>query len=332
MQKVISYFVEDIVEKLDLKDRKILYHLDIDSRQSFRSLGKKVGLSKDVVASRVKKLQEKGIIKGFYAMADYFKIGYSVSRFYFSFQNVKTELKKEIIEFFLKENHVVAVKSLEGNYDLLVGVMVKNYPQAQSFWQNTLKNYGKYFSKRVFNPFSQEDAYAFRILLDEKNITPLRIYHCLDTGERVEIDELDFNIIKLLTENARMSTIDMANELNSTSTVIHYRLKKLMDSNIIIAFRLHIDFTKLGYYVYKVDIELNQFDKMEDILRYIKSLPNLFCIMKTIGYVDLEITFLLNNSYQLNQIMEDLSSKFPDVIKDYSYYIGIKTYTDYAPK
>ena len=42
--------------KLDLKDRKILYHLDIDSRQSFSQLGKKVGLSKDLIAYRVKKL------------------------------------------------------------------------------------------------------------------------------------------------------------------------------------------------------------------------------------------------------------------------------------
>lgn len=65
------------MEKLDLKDRKILYHLDLDSRQSFRSLGKKVGLSKDIVASRVKKLQEKGIIKGFFAVVDYSKLGYN---------------------------------------------------------------------------------------------------------------------------------------------------------------------------------------------------------------------------------------------------------------
>jgi DNA-binding Lrp family transcriptional regulator len=42
------------MEKLDLKDRKILYELDCDSRQSFRAIGRKVGLSKDVVVNRVK--------------------------------------------------------------------------------------------------------------------------------------------------------------------------------------------------------------------------------------------------------------------------------------
>jgi DNA-binding Lrp family transcriptional regulator len=320
------------MEKLDLKDRKILYHLDFDSRQSFRSLGKKVGLSKDIVTSRVKKLQENGIIKGFFAMVDYFKLGYSVFRFYFSFQNVTTELKKEIIDFFMNEKYVGTVKTLEGNYDLLVAILVKNYPEAQSFWQKTLKRYGKYFSKRVFNPFSQEDSFAYSFLLDEKINRPTRIYQCLDSGERVEIDDLDFQIIKLLIKNARMSTVDMTKALDSTSTAIHYRLKKLMESKIIISYRLHIDFTRLGYYVYKVDIELSQFDQMDKILGYIESIPNLICIMKTIGYVDLEVSFLLNNSYQLNQIMEDISSRFPDAIKNYSYYIGIKTYKDYEPQ
>jgi DNA-binding Lrp family transcriptional regulator len=317
------------MEKLDLKDRKILYHLDLDSRQSFRSLGKKVGLSKDVVASRVKKLQEKGIIKGFYAMIDYLKLGYGVFRFYFSFQNVTTELKKEIIDYFMNEKYVGSVKSLEGNYDLLVAILVKNYPQARSFWQNTLMNYGKYFSKRVFTAYFQEDSYAYRMLLDEKNNRPTRIYQCFDTGKRVEIDDLDNQIIKLITQNARISTIDMANTLNLTSSVIRYRLKKLMESDIIIAYRLHIDFTKMGYYIYKVDIELNRFDEINKIINYIESNPNLVYRMGTIGYVDLEISFLLNNSIQLNQIMEDLSSKFPGAIKNYSYFIGVKTYKDY---
>jgi len=44
------------MEKLDLKDRKILHELDKNSRQSFRIIGRKVSLSKDVVANRVKKL------------------------------------------------------------------------------------------------------------------------------------------------------------------------------------------------------------------------------------------------------------------------------------
>ena len=74
------------MEKIDAKDRKILYQLDINSRRSFSQIGKKVGLHKDVVAYRVNKLQEKGIIKGFYTETDDYKLGYIRYRFYFTYQ------------------------------------------------------------------------------------------------------------------------------------------------------------------------------------------------------------------------------------------------------
>jgi len=48
--------------KVDLKDRKILYELDYDSRQSLSKIGKKVGLHKNVVLYRIKRLENLGII------------------------------------------------------------------------------------------------------------------------------------------------------------------------------------------------------------------------------------------------------------------------------
>ena len=47
------------MEKIDLKDRKILYQLDIDSRQSYSQIAKKVGVSKNVLVYRINKLIEK---------------------------------------------------------------------------------------------------------------------------------------------------------------------------------------------------------------------------------------------------------------------------------
>jgi Lrp/AsnC family leucine-responsive transcriptional regulator len=319
------------VEKLDLKDKKILFHLDLNSRQSFSQIGKKVGLHKDVVAYRVKKLQEKGIIIGYSTVVDYSKLGYNLYRFYFTFQNTTPTLKNEIIDYFINEKYVGFVKSLEGNYDLLVGIFVENYLQAHSFWQKSLKNYGKYFLKKVFTAYCQVEQYAYRFLLDEKDSSQLLICQWIDSGKSVEIDDLDYQIIKLITQNSRLSTIDIAKELGKTSIVIHNRLKKLMELDIILAYRLQIDFPKIGYYNYKVDIELNKFDKVDSILEFFKSNPNFEFMCKTIGYVDLEVAFYFNSHHQIRQLMEDLSNKYPGVIKNYSYFSFIRVYKDYEP-
>ncbi len=319
------------MEKLDLKDRKILYHLGLDSRQSFRSIGKKVGLSKDVVVSRVKKLQDNGIIKGYCAVVDFTKLGYSFYRFYFSYQNVSPELKKEIIDYFVNDEHTDSVRSLEGSFDLIVFIYVKSFPDAQSFWHKTLEKYGKFFSKKVFSAYCQETFYGHRFLIPEEKYTDKKIiYQFYDSGKKVEIDDLDFKIVQLISQNSRISTIDMAKKLDTTSTVVQYRLKKLIDLKIIHGYTINVDLPKLGYYSYKADVELNQFDKIGKIIKYIEENPNLFYIHGTIGYVDLELSFVLNNSIQLHEIMEDLSKKFPDAIKNYSYTSAIKTHKAYG--
>ena len=87
------------MENIDLKDRKILYHLDINSRQSFSQIGKKVGLHKDVVAHRVKKLQEAGIITRFYPVLDMYKLGYTTTRLYFELEEIEKQREREFIAF-----------------------------------------------------------------------------------------------------------------------------------------------------------------------------------------------------------------------------------------
>ena len=47
---------------LDLKDRKILYELDSNSRQPLSQIAKKVGLSKEVVNYRIRRLEDQKII------------------------------------------------------------------------------------------------------------------------------------------------------------------------------------------------------------------------------------------------------------------------------
>jgi len=72
--------------KIDLKDRKILYELDADCRKSNTYIGKRVGLKKDVVAYRIKRMQDEGIIRNFWTAVNTFKLGYQVFRIYINFQ------------------------------------------------------------------------------------------------------------------------------------------------------------------------------------------------------------------------------------------------------
>lgn len=316
------------MEEIDLKDRKILYELDTNSRQSFSRLGKKVGLHKDVIAYRVKKLQEKGIIKCFYTEIDDYKLGYLRYRFYFKYQYSDPVIKEEIINFFIKNKYTRIIHSTEGHYNLVVISDVKGISKCFSVWETIIKKYREYFSDQVFSIIFKAYIYRYSFLLDRKNKDrEVRIKSILyGSDEIIKIDDLDNQILKIISQNSRIQTIEIAKKLNTTAITIKNRIKKLKEAGVIKAFRINIALPKLGYHRYKVDIILKDYEKLQKIIKYIEKNPNLDEVVLSIGHADLELIFILNNADQLRKIMDDLETKFPDTIKNYNHFNATKTY------
>lgn len=66
---------------VDAVDRNILRLLTADGRASYQSVADEVGLSRPAVMERVKRLEERGFIKGYGARLDRAKAGYPVTAF-----------------------------------------------------------------------------------------------------------------------------------------------------------------------------------------------------------------------------------------------------------
>src|SRR3546814_9326525 len=66
---------------MDKLDWKIVAALERDGRQSYSDLGEQVGLSKSPCWSRVKNLEESGVIDGYAASLDPIAIGLAVQSF-----------------------------------------------------------------------------------------------------------------------------------------------------------------------------------------------------------------------------------------------------------
>jgi DNA-binding Lrp family transcriptional regulator len=316
------------MEKIDVKDRRILYELDVNSRQSFRNIGRKVGLSKDVVASRVKKLIEQGIIIRFFAYYDILHLGYNFLRFYFKFQYATPDIKNEIINHFMNNEHVNNLFSTDGSYDLGVLMMVKNISDIYPLWRTTLEKYGDYFSTQVFSAYMGESIYGHGFLLEgiEKlQRTPLR----KNLG-KVTIDTLDVDILKILSVDSRTPTVEIANKLHSSVTTINSRIKRMIKQKIILGFSVELDIDKLGYQTWKVDFYLSEYSKLNQVVQYLEKNPLLYCVDYTIGYADLEMEINVRDNSQLHDIIEDLHSKFPKLIRNYLFFRGVKFYKWYS--
>lgn len=321
------------MEKIDVKDRKILYQLDLNSRQSFSRIGKKVGLHKDVVARRVKKLQEKGIIKNFNTAINTSKLGFIPLRFYFKFQYATPEIKEEIIDYFVKCKYIQFVHLIEGSqpHDVSLVISVKNLHKFYNFWEKTLKKYLYYFDNLDFSVYVKTDVFGYTFLVD--NNTEKKKYEFFGDVGYIDIDDFDNMILKLIVTDSRLPTIDIAKKLNSTAITVNNRIKKLLKSGVILGFRANIDFQKIGYKWFKVFLNLKDYNDSNPIIDYLINNYDLHSVDRSIGNIDLQLHFILKDVGQLHQIINDISNKFPDKIKNYTYHNVIKSYKwNYLPE
>ena len=112
--------------KLDKLDLKILKILDWNARMPNSKVAKKVGSSKDVVAYRIKRLEETGIIKSYFPVLDMYKLGFHTSRIYFDLEELSFEKEKEFVSFLDKEIHAGVIFKMDHFYHYGIFVWTKS--------------------------------------------------------------------------------------------------------------------------------------------------------------------------------------------------------------
>ncbi|MBS3149557.1 Lrp/AsnC family transcriptional regulator, partial [Candidatus Woesearchaeota archaeon] len=119
---------------MDLKDRKLLYELDRNARQSNSEIGKKIRLNKNTINYKIKKLEENKVILGYYTVIDNSKLGYFSFRSYLKFFNTTIEKEEEIINWLKNDQRVGVLARIETVYDFVLMIWVKDVYEFDKFW------------------------------------------------------------------------------------------------------------------------------------------------------------------------------------------------------
>ena len=321
------------MRRLDCKDKKILYELDANSRQSIQSIGRKVNLHKNVVLHRIRKLEESGIINNYFTIIDSSKLGYRSYRLNLLFQNTNDEIISDIINHFVKYNNTWWVVSTKGIYDFSTAIWVKNIEEFQRFWKQTLGKYHFFIREQTFSLYLELFSLRHSYLLIDKHLKSDRAKYEIVLGSTsVDIDDIDQNILQLMANNSRIPTIEISNKLNISAPTVRKRIRNLTELGVIRGFRINIDHSKMGYKMFKIDMYLNDYKMRDKILDFIIKNPRLIYICNTLGYADLEFDLMVEEERQLHHILDQIKSKFKGIIKYYDFIHEYKVHkVDYMP-
>jgi DNA-binding Lrp family transcriptional regulator len=316
--------------KIDLKDRKILYQLDLNCRQSNNQIGRKVGLSKEVVNYRIKRMQENGIIKCFWTSINSLKLGYYAFRIYINFLDVSPDIKNEIIRYFKNYKNVWTLQSAKGPVDLSAIIWADDIYNFNLFWNKTLDRYGNHFENYSVSILTQLNCLKSSFLLKDSYDKSDRVFYTISCiGDPVKIDKLDYRLLNELADNARIPLLKLAERLNSSSQTINYRIKNLIKKKIILAFRVDIDISYLNLQNCMIDIYLKDHTKGKKIKEYLKGNPYVEYIMDlTIGWCDLNFELLVKNFNSLTKIIDEIDKRFPGAIRKTNFWMARKVHKE----
>lgn len=116
---------------LDSYDVKLLSMLKDNAKYPIRKLAKELGLSASTVFNKIKRLEEEGIIDGYYTKINWEKLGYTVTAVIevtVSHGNL-FEVEKRISEM----KNVLALYDVTGESDIILVAKFKDHSDLSSF-------------------------------------------------------------------------------------------------------------------------------------------------------------------------------------------------------
>lgn len=310
-------------EKLDLIDRKIIFELDFDSRMPLSILAKKLKISKQVAKYRIDNLVKRGIIKGFYTDINASKLGLEIYMVYFKFHKMTPKIEKKFVEHMCSQESIGVNISVNGKWDYTIDIWAPSIMHFKRYYHNIMKDYEKYVkAKQVI---IETDFYYFKPkpIFDQRSDKQIVM-----TGDiiREKIDDVDKKILLHLAKNSRISLVELSELLKLSANAIKERIKNLEKKNIILGYRVFIDYQKLGFLHYRVFLFLeNLTEEVEKrIIIFLKYHKTCVSITKTIGYCELEFRPICENVDEFYKLMEELRNKFSDNLKEYESIIYSK--------
>src|SRR3989338_8190734 len=130
--------------KLDLKDRKLLFELDMNARASLAELSKKVGLSKQSIDYRIKRLAKEGVVHGFYTVINTSKLGYMFTRFLIGFKDTAPQKEEEIIKYALNRKDFGWILTTEGRWNFTAVIWARYVSEIKNSVNEFIFRYGHY--------------------------------------------------------------------------------------------------------------------------------------------------------------------------------------------
>lgn len=305
------------MDKLTNFDLELIQEVENDARQPLSQIAKKLKTSQQVISYRLSSLEKRKIIGGYYTFINLVKLGYTNYRTMIRLNNLDREKHQKIIDYLMKHNNVLWIVDCSGRADMIVNFMAKNIID----YSRILGDFRKKFPEQIqnYDVLTTVEIIYFGRDYFTKVRREIKEHAFFGKSETLDLDETASKILSLISENARISSVEIADKLKISPNTVILRLKELKKSGVIQGFKPLIHLENTPYASYKALIKFqNITEKREkEIIAYLKSNLNVVGAIKLVGSWDFEVEFEVQTKDEMLELTRDIRDKFKDIINEF---------------
>lgn len=317
--------------KLDLLDKKLLFELSKNARNSMSAIAKKVGTSRDTANYRIANLKKTGVLQGYRTVVDISKFGFINAHVFLQLKRPSKEIFDLLIKKFKSYNFVRAIIQFNGKYDLELAIVAKDINDCDKNvsiicedCKDFLQNYELLFLTKTFvaNTFPKSFFDA------QEESQKIKVEEC-------SIDKTDIKILEIISQNADIPIFKIAQEVNLSSDAITYRIKKLQKSNYISGYVPAINYDLINYNIQSILISLTNLNEKEEssLKEFLRNNQDILWCVKSIGKYNLILYICTQKMDDFVKTTESIRQFLANKIKEYETLINFEEYKyNYFPK
>jgi len=147
--------------------------------------------------------------------------------------------------------------------------------------------------------------------------------------EDLKLTVKDKKILQGLDLDARQSNSQLAKGIRLSKNIVNYQIKRLEGLGVIKKHLTIIDYSKLGYLLFRVYLNFYENDtpKEKELVDYLIKDKKVGMVARTIGDWDLIYTYFVKDIQEFSQEWDRFTDKFRSVVKEYNTHLVTREYS-----
>ncbi len=314
----MPFLFYSIMLALDPKDMKIITCIADEGDLPYSAVGERTHISKDSVKARITRLMDARVIISFIPQVEYSRIHYSLFHVFLKFGSLLQQ-RDDFVQRTKDHGSVVKLTRVIGEYDYEVELLAKDDQHLYSILNEVLSQVKKSVSR--IHPMRETIVHLYSMQIGKfKKEFPQSSAPSTKKKGKCKIDQLDLDILKKLSLNARALYVEMAKEMKTTPENIRYRIKRMVENGTILRFHARVNKNALGLNTYILLLDLLGNLELGDIA-FLENIENVYSIKSGIGQWNVMVSFYAQDNNELVKTLEQIRDHLKQKLSNFELLI-----------